>query len=82
MKFQTKQPLAVEIDGQPFSVQIPNVGHIEEMMADTKKMDEAERLSYLRVWLGKLGLPLDVSGKLYVEQLTELMEQLTGAKKK
>jgi hypothetical protein len=82
VKFESRAPLSVEIGANKYEVQYPTVAHIEQMMKAQEKIDPKEQVREIREWLVQLGVPFEASAGLYMDQLTALMEELTGAKKK
>jgi hypothetical protein len=83
MKFEMRAPEPVEIGGKAYQVRKPTVGDLENMLAEEAKVtDSTQKVAYIRGWLAKLGLPPEATAMLYMDQLLELMEELTGTKKK
>ena len=82
MQFEKRPPRTYEIFGKSYNVALPTVGQMEDFMSQRSKLDEIAQVSFVRTWLEKLGLPQDISKDLYMDQLTDIIEDITGSKKK
>lgn len=74
-----KRILRVKIDGKVYDINYPRVGEIRKYTVEQKK--GGEEVELIINLLEKLGLPVEVTDSMEIENLEALMAELVKTKK-
>lgn len=81
IEFKERSKVKVNIYGKPFDLTKPTVGQVEAVQSEITK-DGVNHIKVMSDFAQSLGLPSDVIAGMETEHFLELMERLTGQKKK
>jgi hypothetical protein len=74
-----KKKFKLSIYGQTFTMTRPTVSQAEELDSLMRSAKDNEKLLLMRNVFDKLGLPLDFTKEMDMEDFTKLVEFITGA---
>jgi hypothetical protein len=78
-----RSEIKAKIYGKDFILKKPTVGEIELLQEESDKITDNKGKSVLmRQWIAKLGLPEDFTKEMELDHLMQVVEHLTGTKKK
>lgn len=81
IEFKARTKVPVMIYGRSFELTKPTVGQIEAVQGEITK-EGVNQIKVMSTFAQNLGLPADVIAGMETEHFLELMERLTGQKKK
>jgi hypothetical protein len=74
-----KKKFKLSIYGQTFTMTKPTVSQAEELDALLKAAGDNEKLSLMRSVFDKLGLPMDFTKDMDMDDFSKMVEFITGA---
>ena len=77
-----KTKVKAKIYGQEFTLTKPTVAQVEDLQSNVQKISGPEQIRAMRKWAAGLGLPEDFSADMEVEHFVQVVEGLSGIKKK
>lgn len=83
IEIKERTKVKASIYGKDYLLSKPTVGQIEDMQAQAEKEESSDKKSALmRKWVSGLGLPEAVSSEMEIDHFLQVVEVLTGTKKK
>lgn len=83
LEIQARTKIPAKIYGKEFQLTRPTVKEIELLQEETEKtLSDKDKTKVLCKWISNLGLPLDVIEEMELGHLLEVVEFVTGTKKK
>lgn len=81
IEFKERTKVKAVIYGKECMLTKPTVGQVEVMQAEVAK-DEGNSMQIMKKFALEMGLPVDVANSMELDHFIQLIEQLTGQKKK
>lgn len=82
IEIEGRSKIKAKIYGKELNLTKPTVGQVEELQTLIEKTEQKAQVGVMRKWAGQLGLPEDFAKEMEVEHFIEVIENLTGVKKK
>lgn len=78
-----KRVLNLKYEGQQYSVAFPSVKDLKKYQSQFEKSkdDDVKAIEKSQEFLSELGLPMDISDQMEINDLKEIIEHISGQKK-